>query len=121
MTMNRWQRWTCATLTCGVLSAGCAGAQGAPDGFDPENTPVTTISYDFEPTIAQARIGEDGRIETHASDVPQLSSEANAYLRADDYEEALRLYDLVLEATFDEEYERVAHYNRALSLEGMME
>jgi tetratricopeptide (TPR) repeat protein len=121
MIMTRWQPWTGTALVAGLLAAGCAGSQTRAEPFDPENTPVTTITYDFEPTVVQARIGEDGRIETRASDVPQLFSEANAYLRADDYEEALRLYDLVLEATFDEEYERVAHYNRALALEGMLE
>lgn len=84
-----------------------------------DEPPLTT--YDFEAVVIRGSVNEDGTVETTAADVPTLFEEANDYLRADDYANALRLYDLVLEATEDEEYLRVAHYNRALSLEGLLE
>ncbi|MFT4703970.1 MAG: tetratricopeptide (TPR) repeat protein [Bradymonadia bacterium] len=105
---------TLAFAASSVLSAlGCAGSQVSAGPAE--------VVYDFEPIIVQAQTGEDGEVRSVTTDVPSLFAEAGDYLVAEDYENALRLYEIVLEATNDEEYQRVTRYNRGLALEGMLQ
>lgn len=106
-------------VACGLIAASllaaCGGAQLA--GAD---TPAPVgAEYDFEPMVIAAQQGPDGEITTVAADLPDLFGEAGDYLRNDDFGNALRLYELIIENFSDDEYLRATTYNSALALEGL--
>ncbi|MCB9521723.1 MAG: tetratricopeptide repeat protein [Myxococcales bacterium] len=91
-----------------AVTAACGGAQLGP-----------TVEYEFEPQIFRSVVDETGTRTLVETDLPSLFAEATDYLNADSYEDAIRLYAEVLEATDDPEYVRAARYNSALALEGL--
>lgn len=101
-------------LTLIATLAACGGAQSAVVQGD-----VEVVTYDFDPLVFYSETDENGETVAREVDLRALFSEAGDYLRADDFENALRLYDLVLENVDNEEYERITLYNSGLSLEGM--
>ncbi len=78
-----------------------------------------TVEFSFEPMVIHAGTDAEGNTVTFASDVNDLFTEAGDYLAADDFENAVRLYDLILENFEDPEYRRVTYYNAGLALEGL--
>lgn len=101
------------TLSLLPLSA-CAARAGA---SRPDRAPAMEIT--FEPMVVHASTGPDGEPRTVIAELPELFVEAGDYLLADDYANALRLYELILENFEDDEYLRASTYNSALSLEGL--
>ena len=97
----------------GTLAA-CGGAQTTVVQGD-----VEVVTYDFDPLVFYTETGEDGETIQREVDLRALFSEAGDYLGADDYENALRLYDMVLENVENDDYERITLYNSGLSLEGL--
>ena len=101
----------CAATTA---LAACGGAQTAV-----EQGGVEIVSYEFDPLVFYSETDENGDVVDREVDLRALFAEAGDYLSADDLENALRLYDIVLEHVADDEYERITLYNSALSLEGL--
>ena len=103
-----------STLLCGLsialLAAGCAGPQRHADG----DTPVQEIV--MEETLIQGSSKGDGAGRIY--ELPDLFKEANDYLIADDFKNAIRLYKVILKNFSEPEYRRVTTYNLALSYEG---
>ena len=92
----------------------CGGAQTVVDQGE-----VEVVTYDFDPLVFYTETDENGDSIDREVDMRALFSEAGDYLAADDLENALRLYDLILENVVDSDYERITLYNSALSLEGL--
>ncbi len=101
-------------LIAASFIAACGARQAPPDELD-----QAEVEVEFEPMVITADVDDDGSITTATTDMPSLFAEANDYLRADDYENALRLYGVVLEHYDDDAYRRVTHYNMGLALEGL--
>lgn len=99
----------------------CAGPRAQQRAERDAGADAAVVTYDFEALVIRASEGDDGAYDSVVTDVPQLFDEANDYLRADDFENALRLYALVLDATSDPAYVRVTHYNQGLAYEGLLE
>jgi tetratricopeptide (TPR) repeat protein len=96
-----------STLLCGLsialLAAGCAGPQRPADG----STPVQEIV--MEETLIQGSAKGDGAGRIY--ELPDLFKEANDYLIADDFKNAIRLYKVILKNFSEPEYRRVTTYN----------
>lgn len=100
-----------------LLASGCGGIASPPsDGVE---RPVNETHLTFEGSVIEARQGPDGALVVVDYDMHSLYEEANDYLRADDYLNALRLYDRLIHHFLDEDYVRIALYNGALALEGL--
>ncbi|MFT6397635.1 MAG: tetratricopeptide (TPR) repeat protein [Bradymonadia bacterium] len=103
----------------GICALGLFVACGGAQTTEVAQGEIEIVTYDFDPYVFYSEEGEDGQRIEREGDLRALFSEANDYLQADDFENALRLYDLVLENVGDDEYERVTLYNSGLSLEGI--
>jgi tetratricopeptide (TPR) repeat protein len=73
----------------------------------------------MDPMLIRSSIDEAGNISTQAFEIPQLFAEANDYLNAQDYANALRLYDMILDSSVDDHWRQVTLYNSSMALEGL--
>lgn len=94
-------------------------ACGARQHTDESEPDAVEVEVEFAPMVITADVDDDGSITTATTDMPSLFAEANDYLRADDYDNALRLYRVVLEHYDDDDFRRVTHYNMGLAYEGL--
>lgn len=113
-------RLALSVVLLGAFGA-CAGPRAQARGDASGSGSAESVTYDFEALVIRVNTSDEGDYETVVTDVPQLFDEANDYLRADDFENALRLYGLVLDATDDPGYVRVTHYNQGLAYEGLLD
>lgn len=106
-------------LSLALTSTGCHGSRALQVEDSPPIAEETVEVFSEGTLIFATPAAEAGAVRVMDHDVHSLYEEANDYLRADDYENALRLYDLLLSHFRDEEYVRVSLYNSALCLEGL--
>jgi tetratricopeptide (TPR) repeat protein len=119
------QRARGAALLLLVALVGACGARRV--ATDRTTEPVEVI--EFDPMLIQASTDDDGAISTVAIDLPALFAEAGDYLAADDFENAARLYRILISAWDDapvdtrnrEAYLRASVCNLGLALEAMGE
>lgn len=111
--MNGTRNTLLIVATVALVSA-CGGRQTR--GVDSGGAAESVMT--FEPMLIRGSVGEDG-VETRADSLTELFNEAGDYLRAESFEEALELYELVEAHADDDELERASVYNGALALEGM--
>lgn len=103
-------------LSIALLSLGaCAHVQARPE----HASPVSEIVLDAD--LITATVHDDGTVTSDVRSLPEIFAEAGDYLSADDYENAIRLYNTILESFDDPDYLRVTHYNSGLSHEGLGE
>jgi tetratricopeptide (TPR) repeat protein len=86
-----------------------------PDAAAP---PATTV-IEFEETLIRVDARALGEDRVKVFELPDLFQEANDYLVADDFANALRLYRFILENFEDDAYRRVTTYNSGLACEGL--
>lgn len=108
----------CAALVGLVACGSPQTVAEVEEGLDDD---VELTTYEFSPMLIQTELDDDGEVVGSTTyELPALFVEANDYLRAEDWDNALRLYEIILD-NFDgeEEYLRVTHYNIALTYEGL--
>lgn len=93
-----------------LLQPGCAAPQRTPSS----DLPVQEMT--MEETLIEGSSSGAGAGRIY--ELPDLFKEANDYLIADDFKNAIRLYRIILNNFSDPEYRRVTTYNLALSYEG---
>lgn len=97
-----------AVVAAAALAAACGGAQA-----------TGTVTFDFDPVLVDVVTSDSGDEEVVLVDIRDAFFEANDYLTAGDYENALRLYGLVDAHAVDETFIRAARYNSALAHEAL--
>lgn len=119
-------------LLAAVVVAGCGARISTPDDSRQAARRVQGATVDattdvesevvfLEPMLIQvvpAEAGDEGP-RTVAIDLPQLFAEANDYLLADDFSNAVRLYQILLEHFTDPTWLQVVWCNLGLAYEGL--
>lgn len=108
----------CVLLAFAITASACGAKQQPADPpIDRESDGIVVIEMD--PMVIRAHVDEDGTQRVAASDLRDLFDEATAYYQAGDYVDAIRLYQLVLDATDEEIWSKAAMYNMGLSWESL--
>ena len=120
--MQNSVRWMMVALATLLVSA-CGGRQApeADDLGDGRHNEIAIVEYDFDAVVIRAGTDEGGEMWSNITELDDLFAEANDYLRAEDYLNALDLYEIVLENHSDDSYLRATHYNLGLVYEGLQE
>lgn len=109
----------CIAVLFAGFSAACGARQAKPDAIDTALARGDVATIDMEPLVIRAHVGPDGDVQTTSVDLRNLFDEATAYYQADDFVNAIRLYQVVLDATDEEIWSKAAMYNSGLAWEGL--
>lgn len=116
-------RYTYGFMSVCLLVAGCSGSSQQVDEARLANLDDIgagdVVELTMDPLLIRGYVDEAGQVSSRAYELPQLFAEANDYLNAEDYSNALRLYDLILDSSVDDHWRQVTLYNSSLALEGL--
>lgn len=102
-----------------AITASACGAKQQPAAEAPLRESDGIAVIEMEPMVIRAHVAADGTQRIAASALRDLFDEATAYYQAGDYVDAIRLYQIVLDATDEEIWSKAAMYNMGLSWESL--
>jgi len=102
-----------------LLLSACGARQTKLDPVDEALARGDVETLEMEPLIIHGHVGPDGKVQTRSVELRNLFDEASAYYQADDHVNAIRLYQMVLDATDEDIWSKAAMYNMGLAWEAL--